>query len=128
MKTLRKQHQELENNIRKRFEELIKGKEYDIVNNIIEREYQGTEQEQLKAWVKDENYIECFDFSLEEMLPQIYFNNRRGEEIRCYLLSVSDKNGLYIFTDEDTNPFFISFSDLNELYSKIDVIEAIESI
>jgi hypothetical protein len=128
MKTFREQYQGLENNIHKRFEELVKGKEYDIVNSIIETEYQGAEQEQLKEWVENENYIECFDFSLEEALPQIYYNNRGGDEIRCYLLSVSDESGLYVFNDEDTNPFFISFSDLNGIYSKIEVIEAIEAI
>jgi hypothetical protein len=127
MKTLRQEYTELQDKIFNRYQELVSKSDYNFTNKIIS-EYEEHERESVKNLLEDEDFNELYDYDFQEFLEQIFYNNRRGNEVMGYLLSVSKEVGIYILDNEASNTFHISFSDLNGLDSKLTVIEEIENI
>jgi hypothetical protein len=127
MKTLRQEYTELQDKIFNRYQELVSKSDYNFTNKIIS-EYEEHERESVKNLLEDEDFNELYDYDFQEFLEQIFYNNRRGNEVMGYLLSVSKEAGIYILDNEASNTFHISFSDLNGLDSKLTVIEEIENI
>lgn len=125
--TLREQQTQLENNINNTFNNLMNIGDYDLLTNVIKRDYDSLADEIL-AEIDESGITETnqnYDFA--EGLTQIYYNDRRGDERMAYLLSVEKENGIYVLDNEDYNTIYIGFSDLNGLYSKITVIEDIQN-
>lgn len=127
MKTLRQEYKELLDKVYNKFQELINISDYNFTNKVLD-EYEEVERESVRNLLEDEDFQELYEYDFQEFLEQIFYNNRRGDEKMCYLLSVDKESGIYVLDNETCNTFHISFSDLNELNSKLTVIEAIEEI
>ena len=127
--TLREKFNKLTDEVDQRFYKLTNQQNgYDIAVHLAETEYEGTEKEQLLEWLDNDNIDDTLEFNFEETLPQLYYNNRQGEEVMCYLLSTDEDGGLCVFDFDNTVPYSIPFQTLNGLWSKLDVIEAIEQL
>lgn len=125
MKTLREEYTELKDKVFDRFKELVSKGDYNFTNDVV-FEFDENEQESVQNLLDEEDFNELYDYSFQEYLEQIFYNNNRGEEKMCYLLSVNKDAGIYVLDNDKNKTFYISFSDLNELNSKLTVIEKIE--
>lgn len=99
---------------------------FNFVTSILE-EYEGLEKEIVTQLIKEENYNELYEYDFQEFLSQLYYNGRHGSAKMCYLLRVDKEQGLYVLDAETSNTFFISFSDLNGIYYKIEVVEKMQN-
>jgi|TARA_R110000851_G_scaffold281736_1_gene435205 hypothetical protein len=87
-------------------------------------EYHPLHQEEIKKIIASKDLRDISKYSLEELLPIVYYNNRDGEETAAHALSVTEKQGILVFNSDDfTKVFYIGFGDINSLCSKIDLIE-----
>ena len=107
MKTLRQQHQDLDNQINTEYRALIN--KIGTFNFFIESE--------------DEDFDELTE------CENITFIGRNGDNVDGYVLSIDSKEGIYIALYEDESVrFWISLNDLASLYSKITVVELLQEI
>lgn len=127
MKTLRQEFNELESKIYNRFTELVNTGDYSFVESNIRAIYDEEADEVLQTIETDGFVASNRDYDILESFAQIYYNNRRGDEVMGYLLGAEKEAGIYVFNPETLNEEFIKFSDLNGLESKILVIEEIEN-
>lgn len=127
MKTLREKYTELETEIRKTYNTLIGLKDYSLTDSVLGN-YKSDEKRYVENLLEEEDFSELCEYDFQEFLPEIYYNNRRGEEKMCRLLKATADSGLYVLNSDNDNAFFISFSDLNGLDSKLSVIEEIEKL
>lgn len=127
METLRERYEKLQDDVLKKYKELVAKGEYDFTKSVLDN-YDGKEKEEVAELLENGDYNELYEYDFQEFLEQVFYNDRRGEEKMCYLLSATEKEGLYVLDNETSNTFFIGFNDLNELNSKITVIEEIISL
>lgn len=126
--TLREQYEKLSDDIHNEYQRLINIGDYDLLTENVKEHYEHIAEDFLEEVENngiDEavgNWIEVLD-----LLEQVYYNDRQGDERVAYLLGVEKENGLYVFDDDSFRTMFISFSDLNGLLTKINVIEAIKN-
>lgn len=125
--TLREQVNKLENDTYSEYERLTKIGDYNILSQIV-KEYYDKKADNILQEI-DENGIEevVQNWDILECCDEIFYNDRRGDERMCYLLGVEKENGLYVYDSDTWQARFIPFSDLNGIYSKITVIEAIQN-
>lgn len=127
MKTLREEYKEFEEKVSKRYKELESKRDYDFSIKAVAEEKEEW-RETVKNLIEEEDFIELQDYDVIDMLPTIYYNNRHGEEKEGYILTLKKEGGLYIINSDKTDAFYIKEHDLNGVFNKIVVIEAIEEL
>jgi hypothetical protein len=107
MKTLRQQHQDLDNQINDRYTELVaKVEKVTFINYDINDE------------------PEYDDFSDCECISYV---NRSGDNVDARVLEISKEGGIYVAKDEDYSlRIWIGLNDLASLYDKITIVELLE--
>ena len=125
-KTLSKQYQDLEALVYEEFQRLILLKHYDFTKRILEA-HSEEEHEAIQDFIQNSDYYSLEDgYELSEHLPQLYYNTARGDEKMAYLLSVDSNGDIYILDDENRIAFFIKYTDINLLTSKISMVELMQ--
>lgn len=126
--TLREQYNKLENDIYAEFQRLIDVGSYNLVEGIVKGFYEDNEVNETLSRVDKEGIVDvALDIGLFDGIDYIYYTTNSGQERVAYLLGADKESGLHVFDEENWREDFISFSDLNGLYSKIEVIELLQN-
>jgi hypothetical protein len=122
MKTLREQYGELEKAIQTKFDTLTKeGKEFNFIENII------TDDNGNHALMSDEieeqleEVDELGELSTLPMIQRTCQGN--GSEVDCYVVSVLGVDIIVADFEDPKTPIHIKIYDVNNVYSKIELIE-----
>ncbi len=127
METLREEYQNFKRKVDDKYRGLIGIQDYKFAENIINK-FKEEDRETIKNLLEEEDFGELEEYDFKEKLTHLFYNNRHGEELYCYLLSAYKVGGLYILDNESRQASFISFNDLNGIFEQIKIIEAIEEL
>ena len=90
-------------------------------------EYELSQQKEIRAIFATKNLNDLSDYDFQEFLPTVYYNDRRGEEVQGYALSVSQDKGIHIMNSEDyAKVFYMGFNDINSLWSQIELLDCMD--
>lgn len=129
MKILAERYQDFKMEVIETYSKLVENTSFNIAKKEFERFEWVTEQEQneyqdeLKKAIEDKDINTLYDFDFFEVLPVVYFNDRRGDELRGYVFEVSKEDGILVYDEENYNYLYISFTDINLMYNQINLIE-----
>ena len=85
--------------------------------------------EGIQSIIEKEGYVEAFShYDIFAYLDGSYYNDHRGETLRCIILKVDTDGRVHIFDEHSHSTLEIDLYDLDSLYEKIILVEAMQNI
>ena len=126
--TFLEKYYSLENEVDNKFQNLVMGshKGFDMLGHDLSDDEDWKE---IKPLIEKEGYVEAFSYyDIFAYVDGSYYNDHRGETLRCIILKVDTDGLVHIFDEHSHSTLEIDLYDLDSLYEKITLVEAMQNI